>query len=50
MADKNIEIWDKSTYGLVFKGREADPKAPVRYIDETDKLVVFTLPNRKGGG
>lgn len=49
MADKNISIWDKSIYGLVFNGRDVDPKAPVRHIDATDKIVVFTLPNRRGG-
>ena len=49
MADKNIDIWNESVYGLVFKGREADIKAPVRYIDETSKIIIFTLPNRRGG-
>lgn len=50
MANEQLNIWNDSIFGLVFNGREADPKASVRYIDGNSQIVIFTLPNRKGGG
>ena len=46
---KEVSIWDKGIYGLVFDGREAEPKAPVRYISERNKLVLIERPKQMGG-
>ena len=42
---KEVSIWDKGVFGLVFDGREAEPKAPVRYISERNKLVLILTEN-----
>ena len=47
---KEVSIWDKGVFGLVFDGREAEPKAPVRYISERNKLVLIERPKQTGGG
>ena len=47
---KEFSIWSDGIYGMVFNGRIADPKAPVRYISERSKLIVLELPSRMGRG
>ncbi len=45
-------IWNDSIYGLIFEGRVPNIDAPVRYISEKDRVVIFTLDKGyvTGGG
>ena len=46
----DVTIWNDSIYGLIFEGRFPNLDAPVRYISEKDRLVIFTLKGCVSGG
>ena len=46
----DVTIWNDSIYGLIFEGRVPNIDAPVRYISEKDRLVIFTLKGYVSGG
>lgn len=50
MTVGEINFWNDSIFGIVFEGREANPKAPVRYISANTEIVIFVLPGTNGGG
>ena len=50
MTVDKINFWNDSIFGIIFEGRTANPKAPVRYISADTQIVIWTLPGKTGGG